>query len=93
MRESRDCFEPAIKLAKIEDFTWHCNRPTFASRPVMGGVDIRTVAQLMGHRTIQMTMRYAHLAPEHNHGAVEKLVTPGEEVVTKPATTGLTVTR
>lgn len=76
LRESRDWFEPAIKLAKIEDFTWHCNRHTFASRLVMAGVDIRTVAQLMGHRTIQMTMRYAHLAPEHNQGAVEKLVSP-----------------
>jgi site-specific recombinase XerD len=59
LRESRDWFEPAIKLAKIEDYTWHCNRRTFASRLVMAGVDIRTVAQLMGHRTIQMTMRYA----------------------------------
>lgn len=76
LRESRDWFEPAIKLAKIEDYTWHCNRHTFASRLVMAGVDIRTVAQLMGHATIQMTMRYAHLAPEHNQGAVEKLVSP-----------------
>jgi len=76
LRESRDWFEPTIKLAKIEDFTGHCSRQTFASRLVMAGVDIRTVAQLMGHRTIQMTMHYSHLAPEHNQGAVEKLVTP-----------------
>ena len=41
----------------------------------------------MGHRTIQMTMRYAHLAPEHNQGAVEKLVSPQEEVVTQLAAT------
>lgn len=40
----------------------------------MAGVDLRTVAELMGHKTIQMTMRYAHLAPEHNLAAVEKLV-------------------
>jgi hypothetical protein len=46
-----------------------------------------SIAQLMGHRTIQMTMRYAHLAPEHNQGAVEKLVSPQEEVVTQLATT------
>ncbi|PYU31486.1 MAG: hypothetical protein DMG31_12015 [Acidobacteria bacterium] len=31
----------------------------------MADVDIRTVAELMGHKKIQMTMRYAHLAPEH----------------------------
>jgi site-specific recombinase XerD len=66
LRESRDWFKPAIKMAKVENYAWHCNRHTFASRLVMAGVDIRTVAQLPGHRTIQMTMCYAHLAPEHN---------------------------
>jgi hypothetical protein len=40
----------------------------------MAGVDLRTVAELMGHKTIQMTMRYAHLALKHNLAAVEKLV-------------------
>jgi hypothetical protein len=40
----------------------------------MAGVDLRTVAELMGHKTIQMTMRYAHLAPQHNLAAVERLV-------------------
>jgi len=40
----------------------------------MAGVDTRAVAELMGHKTIQMTMRYAHLAPEHNLAAVERLV-------------------
>lgn len=39
----------------------------------MQGVDIRTIAALMGHKTIQMTMRYAHLAPEHKLVAVERL--------------------
>jgi hypothetical protein len=40
----------------------------------MAGVDLRTVADLMGHKTIQMTMRYAHLAPAHQLVAVERLV-------------------
>jgi site-specific recombinase XerC len=39
----------------------------------MAGVDLRTVAELMGHKTIQMTMRYEHLAPAHKLAAVEKL--------------------
>jgi hypothetical protein len=39
----------------------------------MAGVDLRTVAELMGHKTIQMTMRYAHLAPAHTLPAVERL--------------------
>lgn len=74
LRATRDWFEPAVAKAGLTDYTWHCNRHTFASRLVMAGVDIRTVAQLMGHSTIQMTMRYAHLAPEHNAAAVERLV-------------------
>ena len=80
LRATRDCFEPAVAEAGLTDYPWHCNRHTFASRLVMAGVDIRTVAQLMGHSTIQMTMRYAHLAPEHNSAAIERLVgfkTPG----------------
>ncbi|MGC9293605.1 MAG: tyrosine-type recombinase/integrase, partial [Acidobacteriaceae bacterium] len=47
----------------------------------MAGVDIRTVAQLMGHRTIQMTMRYAHLAPDHNQSAVDRLASFSREVM------------
>jgi site-specific recombinase XerD len=53
-------------LSNGRDFLRH----TFTSWLVMAGVDIRTVAQLTGHRTIQMTMRYAHLAPDHDQSAV-----------------------
>ena len=44
----------------------------------MAGVDLRTIADLMGHQTIQMTMRYAHLAPAHQRSAVEQLVAAPE---------------
>jgi integrase len=81
----RGWFEPAIEKAGLKDYTWHCNRHTFASRLVMAGVDLRTVAQLMGHSTIQMTMRYSHLAPEHTQTAVERLVSSGQ-LVTKSVT-------
>ncbi len=67
-------FEPAVDEAGVRDFTWYCLRHTFASRLVMAGVDLRTVAELMGHQQIQMTMRYAHLAPAHTSEAVERLV-------------------
>jgi integrase len=69
----RHWFEDAVEKAGIKDFTWHDLRHTFASRLVMADVDIRTVAELMGHKSIQMTMRYAHLAPEHKLVAVERL--------------------
>ena len=62
------------------------SRHTFASRLVMAGVDIRTVGQLMGRSTIQMTMRYAHLAPEHSQMAVDRLVPSSEVLVTKSVT-------
>lgn len=70
----RRWFNEALTEAKIKDYSWHCNRHTFASRLVMAGVDLRTVAELMGHSSIQMTMRYAHLAPQHNRAAVDRLV-------------------
>jgi len=72
--------------------SWHCNRHIFASRLIIAGVDIRTVPELMGHQTIQMTMRYSHMAPQHNRAAVDRLVAPaesasngGNELVTKLA--------
>jgi site-specific recombinase XerD len=66
-------FDAAVKDAELANFTWHSLRHTFASRLVMSGVDLRTVQELMGHKTIQMTVRYAHLAPEHRLAAVQRL--------------------
>ncbi|MHB1698829.1 MAG: tyrosine-type recombinase/integrase [Acidobacteriaceae bacterium] len=43
--------------AAIKGFTWHCLRHTFASRLVMAAVDIRTIGELLGHKTLAMTMR------------------------------------
>jgi site-specific recombinase XerD len=74
----RRWFNEALTDAKIKDYSWHCNRHTFASRLVMAGVDLRTVAELMGHSSIQMTMRYTHLAPQHNRAAVDRLVSLAE---------------
>ena len=42
----------------------------------MAGVDLRTVGELLGHRTAQMVMRYTHLAPSHTASAVDRLVSP-----------------
>jgi len=59
LQGSRGWFPTALAEAKIDGYSWHCNRHTFASKLVMAGVD------LLGHRTLQMMMRYSHLATEH----------------------------
>jgi len=66
-------FEPALEEAKISDFRWHDLRHTFGSRLIMAGVDLRTVQELMRHKTIKMTLRYTHLSPTHTLEAVNKL--------------------
>jgi integrase len=71
--DPRRTFEPIVKEAGIPHFRYHDIRHTFASRLIMAGVDLRTVQQLMGHKTIAMTVRYAHLAPSHEQEAIERL--------------------
>ena len=71
---NRHWFEDAVVEAGVRDFTWHDLRHTFTSRLIMAGVSIRRVQELMGHKTINMTARYAHLEPAEQLAAVEKLV-------------------
>jgi site-specific recombinase XerD len=80
-------FTDASREAGLKDFTWHCLRHTFASRLVMAGVDLRTVQELLGHKSIMMTMRYSHLSQEHCMKALEKLCIPS---ATTTATEGQT---
>ena len=71
-----DAFTAALRFFSkrvIDPIGPHVLRHTFASRLVMAGVDIRTVQELMGHATILMTMRYAHLSPDHKRGAMEAM--------------------
>ncbi len=55
----------AMKVAGIDDATFHTLRHTAASWMVQGGVPIANVQKFMRHRNVQTTLRYAHLKPEH----------------------------
>jgi len=63
----------ALKKSGIAHCRFHDLRHSFASRLVMAGVDLVTVAELMGHKDITMTKRYSHPTPEHKIHAVESL--------------------
>jgi integrase len=62
-----------MKRAGLFNFRFHDCRHHFASRLVMKDVALNTVRELLGHSEIGMTLRYAHLAPEHKADAVAKL--------------------
>ncbi|MGA2675253.1 MAG: site-specific integrase [Terracidiphilus sp.] len=85
----RRWFEDTMLKAQIRDFSWHCLRHTFASRLVMAGVSLKAVQELMGHKTIQMTARYAHLSPDHLQSAVELIsgAKPAKQQLKKPTAT------
>jgi len=63
----------AISAAKIDDFRPYDFRHTFASRLALGGVDLNTIRELMGHEDIAMTLIYAHLTHDHRKEAVSRV--------------------
>jgi integrase len=66
-------FNTACRRAGIKDFHFHELRHTFASQLVMAGIDFTTIRELLGHKTLTMTLRYPHLAPSHKVKAVDIL--------------------
>jgi len=73
MSGMRTSFRRARELANLDDFRFHDLRHTFASRLVQGGVSLYDVMHLMGHKSIEMVQRYAHLAPDYQEGPIEVL--------------------
>jgi integrase len=74
LKSVKSAWSGILELAKIKNFRWHDMRHHFASKLVMAGVDLNTVRELLGHSDMAMTLRYAHLAPEHKANAVAKLI-------------------
>ena len=69
----RRAFWNALKKANIEDFHMHDLRHTAASYLLMAGVDLRTLADILGHSTMQMVQRYTHLLDDHKLKAIDKI--------------------
>lgn len=62
-----------LKKCNIKNFRFHDLRHTFASWLAIKGISLYTIKELLGHKTIEMTQRYAHLSPDVRFNAVEQL--------------------
>jgi hypothetical protein len=76
VQDIKNGFHAALELAGIENFIWHDLRHTFASWLMMRGASLRSVAELLGHTSMKMTMRYAHLSPAFLSAEVSLLDPP-----------------
>jgi len=61
----RDQWERVKTHLGLEDVVWHTLRHTTCSRLIQGGLPLTHAKEWMGHKAIQTTLRYAHLAPSH----------------------------
>ncbi len=72
------------KRADLRLIGWHALRHSFASHLVMRGASLKAVQELLGHATMEMTLRYSHLTPEVRREAVELLDNPTENGQSRP---------
>lgn len=71
--EIRKSWNNAVKISELEDFRFHDLRHTAASYLAMGGASSIEIADILGHKTLQMVKRYAHLSENHTSQLVEKM--------------------
>lgn len=75
VRNLREAWDRALQEAEITNFRWHDLRHTAASYLAMSGVSLVEIAKILGHRTLAMVVRYAHLDPSHVVAVGDKLAT------------------
>ena len=80
VQDIKNGFHSALELAGIDDFTWPDLRHTFASWLVMRGASLRSVGELLGHQSVKMTLRYAHLSPAFLSADVALLDRPAKPI-------------
>jgi integrase len=81
IKEVSNAFDRAIEKLKFNEgvkdprdiAVFHTTRHTFASWSAMSGTHLATLQKLMGHKKIEMTLRYAHLCPSHEREAAERM--------------------
>ena len=69
----RRAFEGALKRAEITDFHWHDLRHCTASYLAMNGASLAEIAEVLGHKTLQMVKRYSHLSDGHVSNVVASM--------------------
>jgi integrase len=69
----RNIWDGAVTKAELEDFRFHDLRHTAASYLAMNGATLAEIAEVLGHKTLQMVKRYAHLSDAHTAGVVERM--------------------
>lgn len=69
----RCAWDAAVKTAKLGNYRFHDNRHTAASYLAMNGATLLELSQILGHKTLSMVKRYAHLTEQHLHTVVERM--------------------
>jgi integrase len=82
LEDGRHWFDDAVTEAEIKNFRWHDLRHTVASRLRMKGAPLEDIADLLGHKSLTMTRRYAHLGPNKLHAVVSLLGATGTTTAT-----------
>jgi integrase len=71
----RGPWQAALRQAEIEDFRFHDLRHTAASYLAMSGATLAEIAEVLGHKSLQMVRRYSHISEQHTSEVIERMTT------------------